>query len=932
MASDQKPSGGFVCYGGPSGSMVLISTEGESLPCVITNGNFVQLGSNNIAIVGGARAQPISAACAPPRVAGGQNRREAALGTPGVRAPRDESRARSDAATDAAIEEMCGIRNVAEWAAPMRLTPANTLAVFQSLAGREDACLLFLEYVCMCRRADERRAPPATFSTIPRLSWRDFGLLKHAVGVLRSEATDVPPVPRDICNPHSAWRYATQLITKFKPLVRRSERVYETLGALVHLRIRSREVSFGEWISSPNVSMDPKLAVMLRNHEPQLMEFLGSVARDSYLHVAERGFQSALKLEEFYLKRLPGDYKESVIQLYTRIAGHLACRSEGMCRVALGREGSWMDMFEYFFNNLYSHAIVPATPAMLNLGTTECYTASCYLINPQAQTSQAALAAITGNVSSILAKNGGVGLCMQSLNDAQAGQNSSVPVLKALDSLVAAYNKNSRRPTGVCVYVEPWHSDILALLRTRGVLAGEEAQRCDNIFTALWMPDLFFERLIRYLNGDKDMHWTLFDHKTGGELASLYGAEFEKKYVELEREGLGERVSIRDITYAIVRSAATTGSPFVMFKDAVNRHYIYDTQGEAIACSNLCTEIVHPADQNMSGVCNLGSVNVAHCVVDGVFDFDRLRSAVRACVLMVNVMIDSTSLPTVQCRRGQNKLRSMGIGMQGLHTACLKMGLDMVSQEFRRTNKLIAEVMLLSAMQASNALCMHGAPPFREFGRSMYRNGKFHWEGFPGVTPAFPEEWEELRRNIKRYGLRNSQFVALMPTVTSSQVSDVSESFAPTFTNLFSKVTKSGEVLRPNVLLLKELRRTFDGPRLSKVMDSLDKHQWTPDLAIPCLDEASPLRRFKTAFDYNQEDLIDLCADRAPYVDHSQSLTLYVTEHADGTLPASVLTRLLVHAYKRGLKTGMYYCKVRKATNSGVFGGDDNLVCTSCVL
>lgn len=145
-------------------------------------------------------------------------------------------------------------------------------------------------------------------------------------------------------------------------------------------------------------------------------------------------------------------------------------------------------------------------------------------------------------------------------------------------------------------------------------------------------------------------------------------------------------------------------------------------------------------------------------------------------------------------------------------------------------------------------------------------------------------------------------------------------------------MTRDGETLRPNTLLLKELERTFSGKRLLEVMDSLDAKQWSVAQALPCLEPTHPLRRFKTAFDYDQKLLIDLCADRAPYVDHSQSMTLYVTEKADGTLPASTLVRLLVHAYKRGLKTGMYYCKVRKATNSGVFGGDDNIVCTSCAL
>lgn len=823
---------------------------------------------------------------------------------------------------------------------PLELTPENAEAVARFLGDavdREPA--LMLEYFCRCAREESRRVPPRTFGSAPRLTEDDFGLLNYALAEMRRLCLDLPPVPPNAYTPYHLREYATRLVNGFKPLVRRSARLYRILGVLVHLRIRTREASFEEWMRSKEVDLDFGLTERLREHEAQLMILAQALnPYDCLIHstpntLVERGLQSALKYEEFYLKRFGGHYMESVFQMYTRIAGFLACRAtRGMRHIALGRQGSWWEMFKFFFHRLYDHQIVPSTPAMLNLGTRNYYTSSCYLVNPQATTNQATLRAITGNVSAILARNGGIGLCMQAFNDASPGTASIMPALKVLDSLVAAHNKQSTRPTGACVYLEPWHSDVRAVLRMKGVLAGEEAQRCDNIFSALWMPDLFFKRLIRHLDGEKNVTWSLFDRDTSMSLADFHGEEFEKLYEHLEAMGFGETIPIQDLAYAIVRSAATTGSPFIMFKDAVNRHYIYDTQGAAIAGSNLCTEIVHPSCKRSSGVCNLGSVNLARCVSRRTFDFGMLRDAVQACVLMVNIMIDSTLQPTPQCARGHDNLRSMGIGMQGLHTACLKMGLDLESAEFRDLNTHIAEVMLLSAMKTSNALCVRGARPFNHFKRSMYRAGRFHWERFPDARPRYEGEWEMLRQSMMKHGLRNSQFIALMPTAASAQISDVSEGFAPLFTNLFSKVTRDGETLRPNTLLLKELERTFGGKRLLDAMDGLEAKQWSVAQALPCLDPAHPLRRFKTAFDYDQELLIDLCADRAPYVDHSQSMTLYVTEKADGTLPASTLVRLLVHAYKRGLKTGMYYCKVRKATNSGVFAGDDNIVCTSCAL
>ncbi|BAP00718.1 ribonucleotide reductase subunit 1 [Pteropodid alphaherpesvirus 1] len=832
-----------------------------------------------------------------------------------------------------ALDIQFGMPRRLKFPVPPDPTHENVTAVVKFLKlRRKYEPLVFLEYFYQCAHRVEETAGPQSFARQPFLSRSEFGLLRYALSELQGLFMDVPQIPVNIHRPFAFSNYITTLVNKFKPLVRRSEKLYQILGLLVHLRIRTRAASFREWMQSPDVKLDAELVKQLHTHERRLLDFFEGLEYGPARRFMERGLQSALKYEEFYLRPFGGYSLESVNQMYTRIAGFLACHATDCQQLIFGRPATWFELFLYFFQYLYDHKIVPSTPAMLNLGRRNYYTSSCYLVNPQTTTNKATLDALTHNVKDILAQRGGVGLCLQSFNDAHRKQASLMPALKVLDSLVAAYNHASRRPTGVCVYIEPWHSDIMSILRMKGVLAGEEAQRCDNLFSALWMPDLFFKRLIRHLEGETGVLWTLFDKAESMALSDFHGQEFENLYEVYEQMGLGNPMPIQDVAFAIVRSAATTGSPFIMFKDAVNRHYIYDTQGAAISGSNLCTEIVHPADKDSSGVCNLGSVNLAACVVDGVFSFDQLRQAVQACVLMVNVMIDCASQPTIQCRRGHDRFRSMGIGMQGLHTAALMLGLDMTSEAFRELNKHIAEVMLLAAMKTSNGLCRHGAEPFAEFGKSMYRAGRFHWERFPDAKPRYEGEWDLLRQSMMRFGLRNSQFIALMPTVTSSQVSEVSEGFAPLFTNMFSKVTKEGELLRPNILLLRELRKTFGGKRLLDVLDKLDSTQWSVEKALPCLAPNHPLRKFKTAFDYDQTLLIDLCADRAPYVDHSQSMTLYVSESANGTLPASTLTRLLIHAYKRGLKTGMYYCKVRKATNSGVFGGDENLVCTSCVL
>lgn len=756
--------------------------------------------------------------------------------------------------------------------------------------------------------------------------------------------TAVSPPPTSASHPTRAAvaAYVGGVVDCMKAQSRVDERVYVKCGELVHLRVRARGVPLDTWLASAELALLPEIAERVRAHRAFVEVSLRYFEHTEYATLRSLGLQSALKYEEMYLAKLEGGALESMGQFFLRIAATAATwtlREPAFGRALVGQPTTWSAVFNAYFTTLYQQLVVPATPIMLFAGRARGSLASCYLLNPGVSNSTEAVEAITTEVAQILLNRGGIGISFQSFNKMASGdcKRGIMGALKLLDSMAMAINSDSERPTGICVYIEPWHCDVRAVLNMRGMLARDESARCDNLFSCLWVPDLLFERYLAYLAGREGVVWTLFDDRAS-HLSRLHGQAFSAEYERLEREGLGvEAVPVQDLAFLIVRSIVMTGSPFIMFKDACNRHYHMDTAGDALAGSNLCTEIVQRADRDAHGVCNLASINLPRCVradVGGVpaFDFAKLATTAATAAIFVNAMMLSGQYPTEKAARGVARHRSLGIGFQGLHTLFLELGVDMLSPVARQLNVQISERLLLALMTTSATLCEYGCPPFEEFAQSKFARGGMPFDGYEGVTLSLPQAWARLRQKVTTHGLYNAQFVALMPTVSSSQVTEVSEGFAPVFTNMFSKVTMSGELLRPNLPLMRALRRHFTRERSrTEAVRALDMAQWSVSAALGDFPQGHPLAKFKTAFEYDQERLIDLCADRAPFVDQSQSMSLFVTEPIDGKVPASQIMRLLVYAYKKGLKTGLYYCKIRKATNNGVFTGGD-LVCSGCHL
>ncbi|AAQ73718.1 ICP6 [Psittacid alphaherpesvirus 1] len=765
---------------------------------------------------------------------------------------------------------------------------------------------------------------------------RLFENLLHLENALKARGYDTDSAGAPALGPTTLTMEAiadriTLIINRFKAAVRLDLELYRLLAELVHIRIRTKTVSMQAWIELRGLSRECAEFILERkNFVCELMERFGEV----YPTLSRVGLQSARKFESMYLGKLKNGRLESVGQFFLRIAAEAArgVANNDAFAAAVFRDGTRAPdantVFCLFFMALCRQEIVPPTPVMLFAGTESRSYASCFLLDVRGRHTRDVLTSIAEEIIPVMHSHGGIGLYMDCDSNWDDNSSGMMLALKALDSIIAASNAVSARPSGLCVYVEPWHRDIMKILRCRGVLAGNEETRCDNTFFALWMPDLFMKRF--EANGT----WTLFDGRAA-HLSDLYGEEFEKEYELLERKNVGiATYPARDVMFALIKSAVSTGTPFVMFKHAVNRNYFFDMAGRAMKCSNLCTEIVHMTDDESVGVCNLTSLNLAAFVTRrnalpgtppiGTFDYSSFRDACAVATVFINALMSLSNLPIKRATTGNERLRSIGIGVQGFHTACLLQGFGLDSVEACRFNGKLFEALALTTFQTSCRICELGMNPFRGFSESKYAKGWLHMDGWPARHLYF-DGWDRLRENIKAYGLYNCQLVALMPTASSSQLTEVSEGIHPVFGNIFSKITTTGEDIQLNVALMETIECLYPNKAERRdILERLHKNKWSTRGAFgAALPSQHPLTKFDTAFEADQEHLLRLSADRAPFVDHSQSTTLYVVEEDDGAVRASRVAHLLTTAFKYGLKTGMYYCKVRKATDNGVFLGTD---------
>jgi ribonucleoside-diphosphate reductase alpha chain len=558
---------------------------------------------------------------------------------------------------------------------------------------------------------------------------------------------------------------------------------------------------------------------------------------------------------------------------------------------------------------------LPSSPTLFNSGTSHAQMSSCFLLDSPADE----LDAIYGRYHDVarLSKHaGGIGLAFHrvrsrgSLIKGTNGlSNGIVPWLKTLDASVAAVNQGGRRKGAACVYLETWHADIEEFLELRDS-TGDEARRARNINLANWVPDLFMSRV------ENDWVWSLFDPKKVPHLSDLYGAAFEEAYIAAEQQGTYERqVPARRLYARMMRTLAQTGNGWMTFKDASNKRCNQTGQpGRVVHLSNLCTEIVEVTDQEHTAVCNLGSVNLAAMVVAGQVDYERLGQVVRTAVKFLDRVIDINFYPTKAAGRSNEYWRPVGLGIMGLQDVFFKLGVPFDGPVARAESRQIAEEIYFNALWASTELAER-AGPHPGFRNTRAAAGKLQFDLW-GAEPAKPVRWELLRNRVARFGLRNSLLVAIAPTATIASIAGAYECIEPQLSNLFKRETLSGEFLQVNTYLVRDLQALglWDEHMAAQVRRAEGSVQ---DIAsIP----ANLKEIYRTAWELPMKSLIDMVADRGPFVDQSQSLNLFIESPSIGKLSSMYL-----YAWKRGLKT-TYYLRSRPATRitqTTSPGGDD---------
>jgi len=561
-----------------------------------------------------------------------------------------------------------------------------------------------------------------------------------------------------------------------------------------------------------------------------------------------------------------------------------------------------------FYRLMSSLAYLPSSPTLFNAGTSHPQMSSCFLVDSP-RDDLGSIYERYAQVARLSKFSGGIGIGWSRVRSRGAlirgtngASNGIVPFLNTLDASVAAVNQGGRRKGAACVYLEPWHPDVEEFLELRDN-TGEEARRTHNLNLANWVPDEFMRRV------EADLAWSLFDPDQVPELADRWGKAFEAAYRKAEDEGLYVRqVPARDLYGKMMRTLAQTGNGWMTFKDACNAKCNQTAvPGNVVHLSNLCTEITEVTSDGQTAVCNLGSVNLARHLTSGPaggrdVDWAKLRETVRTAVPFLDRVIDLTFYPTEQAAASNPRWRPVGLGVMGLQDVFFALRLPFDTGAARELSARIAEEIYLTALEVSAELAVANGP-HPDFERSRAFAGQLQPDLW-GAETTQPERWAALRTKIAETGLRNSLLIAIAPTATIASIAGCYECIEPQVSNLFKRETMSGEFLQVNTALVAELKA--HGLWTPPVREAIKRAEGSVQEVAGLPADVRLL--FRTAWELPQRALIDLAAARAPFIDQSQSLNLFMAAPTIGRLSS-----MYMHAWKSGLKT-TYYLRSRPAT------------------
>ncbi len=584
-----------------------------------------------------------------------------------------------------------------------------------------------------------------------------------------------------------------------------------------------------------------------------------------------------------------------------------------LMRVAVGIHGEDIPAAIETYNLLSEKWFTHATPTLFNAGTPKPQLSSCFLLTMKDDSIDGIYDTLK-NCAKISQSAGGIGLSIHNvrakgsyIKGTGGTSNGIVPMLRNFD-MTARYvdQGGGKRKGSFAVYLEPWHADVFEFLDLKKN-HGKEEMRARDLFYAMWIPDLFMKRV------ESNESWSLFCPNEAPGLADCYGEDFEKLYEKYEKEGkFRKQVKAQDLWFEILESQIETGTPYILYKDAANKKSNQKNLG-TIKSSNLCTEIIEYTSSDEIAVCNLASIALPKFVTaDGKFDHQKLYEITKVATRNLNKVIDVNYYPVAEAKRSNMRHRPIGLGVQGLADAFILLRMPFDSEEARGLNRDIFETIYFGAMEASMELAKaQGA--YETFKGSPVSKGIFQFDMW-GVTPSSGRwNWEQLKREVKQYGVRNSLLVAPMPTASTSQILGNNECFEPYTSNIYTRRTLSGEFIIANKHLMRDLMAAglwSEGMR-QKLISANGSVQNIPEIPQNIKDI------YKTVWEISQKAIIDMSADRGAYICQSQSLNIHITNPNFGKL-----TSMHFYAWKKGLKTGMYYLRSTAAADAIKFTVD----------
>ena len=592
-----------------------------------------------------------------------------------------------------------------------------------------------------------------------------------------------------------------------------------------------------------------------------------------------------------------------------KVDGKIAERPQHMyMRVAVGIHKEDIESAIKTYHLMSERWMTHATPTLFNAGSPKPQMSSCFLLTMKEDSIDGIYDTLK-QTAKISQSAGGIGLAIHNIRatgsyigGTNGTSNGIIPMLKVFNDTARYVDQGGGKRKGAfAIYLEPWHADVFEFLDLRKN-HGKEEMRARDLFFALWICDVFMKRV--EANGE----WSLFCPNEAPGLSECWGVEFENLYTKYEAEGKARKtVKAQDLWFAILQSQIETGTPYMLYKDAANGKSNQQNLG-TIKSSNLCTEIMEYTSPGEVAVCNLASLALPRFVIDGKFDQQKLYEVTYEVTKNLNKIIDNNYYPVEEARTSNMRHRPIGLGVQGLADVFILLRLPFESEMAKMLNKNIFETIYFAAMTASKDLAkQQGA--YTTFEGSPVSKGIFQFDMW-GVTPSDRWDWASLKEEVKKFGVRNSLLVAPMPTASTSQIFGNNECFEPYTSNIYTRRVLSGEFIIVNKHLLKDL------VNLGLWNNSMKNKIISANGSIQNIDEipAEIKELYKTVWEIKQRNIIDMSADRGAYICQSQSLNLFVDNPN-----TSKLTSMHFYAWKRGLKTGMYYLRTQAATQAVQF-------------